>query len=201
MSPYSPDPAKESKVECPGEITRLLEQWQDGDTLAAESLSELIYGNLHRLAVGHMRREHRQLTLQPTALVHEVMARLLEKPPACLDRAHLYALAARMMRHFLVNQAESRMRQKRGGAAVHVTLNEDRSATESVDVDLLALNQSLESLGEIDPRKRDILEHYYFGGLTYPEIAHVTSLSRATVHRELRLARAFVGARLGVDTG
>jgi len=183
-----------------GDITRLLEQWQAGDELAAESLSELIYSNLHRLAVGHMRREQRQLTLQPTALVHEVMARLLEKPPACLDRTHLYALAARMMRNFLVNQAESRMRQKRGGAAVHVTLDEGRAPASSVDVDLLALNQSLESLGEIDPRKRDILEHYYFGGLTYPEIAHVTSLSRATVHRELRLARAFVGARLGEST-
>ena len=191
-----PDEVKE-KEEIPGDITRLLEQWQDGDELAAESLSELIYSNLHRLAVSHMRREKRQLTLQPTALVHEVMARLLEKPPACLDRAHLYALAARMMRNFLVNQAESRMRQKRGGAAIHVTLDEERSPGQNVDVDLLALNQSLESLGEVDPRKRDILEHFYFGGLTYPEIAHVTSLSRATVHRELRLARAFVGARLG----
>ncbi len=190
----------EEKAERSGDVTRLLEQWHDGDELAAESLSELIYSNLHRLAVSHMRRENRQLTLQPTALVHEVMARLLEKPPACLDRAHLYALAARMMRHFLVNQAESRMRQKRGGAAVHVTLSEERSPAAGIDVDLLALNQSLESLGEIDPRKRDILEHYYFGGLTYPEIAHVTSLSRATVHRELRLARAFVGARLGADT-
>ena len=191
-----PDEVKE-KEESPGDVTRLLEQWQDGDELAAESLSELIYSNLHRLAVSHMRRENRQLTLQPTALVHEVMARLLEKPPACLDRAHLYALAARMMRNFLVNQAESRMRQKRGGAAIHVTLDEEYSPGQNVDVDLLALNQSLESLGEVDPRKRDILEHFYFGGLTYPEIAHVTSLSRATVHRELRLARAFVGARLG----
>lgn len=187
---------KESKG---GDITRLLARWQDGDALAAEAISELIYHNLHKLAVSHMRREQRQLTLQPTALVHEVMAGLLEKPPACLDRAHLYALAARMMRHFLVNQAERRMRDKRGGRAVHVTLDESRAAAASVDVDLLALNQSLESLGEVDPRKRDILEHYYFGGLSYPEIAQVTSLSRATVHRELRLARAFVGARLGTE--
>lgn len=200
MSPDLPSRANEREDACPGEVTRLLGKWQDGDTLAGEALSELIYSNLHRLAVGHMRREHRQLTLQPTALVHEVMARLLDKPPDCVDRAHLYALAARMMRHFLVNQAESRMRQRRGGGAIHVTLDEERSAAESVDVDLIALNQSLESLGEIDPRKRDILEHFYFGGLTYPEIAHVTSLSRATVHRELRLARAFVGARLGADT-
>lgn len=108
-----------------------------------------------------------------------------------------------MMRHFLVNQAESRMRQKRGGDALHVTLDEGRSLSENpafnTDVDLLALNQSLESLGEVDPRKRDILEQFYFGGLTYPEIAHLTSLSRATVHRELRLAKAFIGARLGID--
>jgi len=179
-----------------GDITRLLIQWQAGDEDAAQMLSELIYSNLHRLAASHMRRENRQLTLQPTALVHEVMAQLLEKPPACLDRDHLYALAARMMRHFLVNQAESRMRQKRGGAAIHITLDEGQVGAQSVDVDLIALNQSLESLGELDPRKRDILEHYYFGGLTYPEIARVTSLSRATVHRELRLARAWVGARL-----
>ncbi len=192
-----PDPAETREEPSPGEITQLLESWQAGDHRAAEALSELIYTNLHRLAIGHMQQERRQLTLQPTVLVNEVMARLLEKPPACLDRAHLYALAARMMRHFLVNQAESRMRQKRGGGAIHITLNEDRSAAESVDVDLIALNQSLESLGKVDSRKRDILEHYYFGGLTYPEIAQVTSLSRATVHRELRLARAFVGARLG----
>ncbi len=199
MSADHSDPVEGKQVD-EQQITRLLMQWQDGDEAAAEALSELIYGNLHQLAVSHMRREHRQLTLQPTVLVNEVMARLLQKPPECLDRDHLYALAARMMRHFLVNQAESRLRQKRGGAAVHVRLDDAHASTESVDVDLLALNQSLETLGEFDPRKRDILEHYYFGGLTYPEIARVTRLSRATVHRELRLARAWVGARLGAAT-
>ncbi len=199
MSGDFPDPV-DVKEPTEEDITRLLVQWQAGDEGAAESLSELIYSNLHRLAVSHMRRESRQLTLQPTALVHEVMERLLEKPPDCLDRDHLYALAARMMRHFLVNQAESRMREKRGGAAVHVQLEDEHASTRSIDVDLLALNQSLETLGEFDPRKRDILEHFYFGGLTYPEIARVTSLSRATVHRELRLARAWVGAQLGTGT-
>ncbi len=196
MNPETPATC-EGEQPTEGEITQLLTRWQGGDELAANSLSELIYSNLHRLAMSHIRREHRQPTLQATELVHEVMERLLNNPPACLDRAHLYALAARMMRNFLVNQAESRMRQKRGGDVLHVTLDEARSPASNVDVDLLALNQSLESLGEVDPRKRDILEYFYFGGLTYPEIARVTSLSRATVHRELRLARAFVGARLG----
>ncbi len=200
MSAKSPDPSETEKAPVDGDITRLLTQWQEGDKEAVETLSELIYSNLHRLAASHMRRESRQLTLQPTALVHEVMAQLLQKPPEVLDRGHLYALAARMMRHFLVNQAEARMRQKRGGAALHVELNEELVAAQGVDVDLLALNQSLEALGELDPRKRDILEHFYFGGLTYPEIAHVTGLSRATVHRELRLARAWVGARLATGS-
>ncbi len=197
MTAKSPHQHDENKGHVDGDITRLLSQWQAGDEEAAETLSELIYSNLHRLAASHMRRERRQLTLQPTALVHEVMAQLLQKPPAALDRSHLYALAARMMRHFLVNQAEARMRQKRGGAAIHVQLDEELVSAKGVDVELLALNQSLESLGELDPRKRDILEHHYFGGLSYPEIAQVTGLSRATVHRELRTARAWVGARLG----
>lgn len=180
------------------EVTSLLQRWRSGDENAAELLSELIYHQLHRLAVSQMQREARRVTLQPTALVHEVVAQLLDSPaPDAVNREHLYALSARMMRHFLINQANRRQRAKRGGGATHVSLREGVvAADDGADTDLLTLNQLLESLGEQDTRKRDILELYYFGGLSYPEIARATRLSRATVHRELRAARAWVAARL-----
>lgn len=178
------------------DITRLLVDWQAGDKDAADLLAELIYHKLHQLAVAQMNRESRQLTIQPTALVHEVMAQLLEKPPDCVDRGHLYALAARMMRNFLINQAKGRLRDKRGGAAVHVELDDNLVGSGDADLEFLAVNQAMESLGRFDPRKLDMLEHFYFGGLSYPEIARLHALSRATVHRELRLARAWIAAQL-----
>ena len=180
-----------------GDITALLSRWRSGDEVAAERLSELVYNQLHRLATAQMNREMRQVTLQPTALVHEVVLQLLDGPaPDCDSREHLYALSARMMRHFLINQANHRLRAKRGGGVTHVALRDEQVPGTDPDTDFMALNEALDALGERDSRKRDILELYYFGGLSYPEIARVSELSRATVHRELRAGRAWIAAQL-----
>ncbi|NKI35780.1 RNA polymerase subunit sigma-70 [Wenzhouxiangella sp. XN79A] len=182
----------------PAEITRLLADWKAGSDAAGDLLSTLVYQRLREIAGGQMQHELHQVTLQPTAVVHEVVMQLLDRPPACESRDHLFALAARMMRNFLINHAKQRMAQKRGGQAVRVTLDESSVAGSDPNVDLLALEAAMEALGKRDPAKLDMLELHYFGGLGYDELVRVTGRSRASVHRDLRMARAFVASRLGV---
>ena len=185
----------------PEEITRLLQDWSEGDQDAGEMLSTIVYQRLREIAAGQMRREARQLTLQPTALVHEVVLQLLADPPACENREHLFALAARMMRNFLINEAKRRGAQKRGGDAVRVTLDEGALGAHCLDVDVLALDRALDDLADRDPVKYRLVELHYFGGLSYDEMAAVTQRSRASVHRDLRMARAFVSSRLAPAPG
>jgi len=181
----------------PEHITRLLADWNAGDSEAGKTLSAIVYQRLREIAAGQMSQESRQLTLQPTALVHEVVLQLLDKPPECESREHLFALAARMMRNYLVNQAKKRMTRKRGGEVFRVELDEESVAARDPGVDVLALDQALDELEKRDPRKRELIELHYFGGLSYDEMARATGRSRATVHRDLRMARAFVSVRLG----
>jgi RNA polymerase sigma factor (TIGR02999 family) len=183
----------------PEQITQLLADWTAGDAQAGEVLSAIVYQRFREIAAGQMSRESRQLTLQPTALVHEVVLQLLADRPDCESREHLFALAARMMRNYLVNQANKRMAAKRGGDAVRVALDEERVAARDPGIDVLALDQALDALEQRDPRKRELLELHYFGGLSYDEMARATGRSRATVHRELRMARAFVSSRLTAE--
>jgi RNA polymerase sigma factor (TIGR02999 family) len=164
-------------------------------------LSTIVYQRLREIASGQMRREARQLTLQPTALVHEVVLQLLADPPACDNREHLFALAARMMRNFLINEAKRRGAQKRGGDAVRVILDEGALGAHCLDVDVLALDRALDDLADRDPAKYRLVELHYFGGLSYDEMAAVTQRSRASVHRDLRMARAFVSSRLAPAPG
>ncbi len=174
----------------------MLSEWYEGDDQAGEALAELIYGELRRMAQVYMKRENQANTLQPTALVNEVVLKLMRDRPDCNDRAHLFALSARIMRHFLANQARARSRIKRGSNPCSVTLQEDSLAQSDPDIELLDLCEALDALGQFDPRKRDVLELHYFGGLSYPDIASLHKISRATVHRELQTARAWVAARL-----
>ncbi|MEZ5895148.1 MAG: sigma-70 family RNA polymerase sigma factor [Parvularculaceae bacterium] len=176
------------------EITGLLNDWGKGDAGAGEALTPLVYDELHRCAERLFRGERPGHTLQPTALVHEAYARLVYVDVSWRDRAHFYALAARMMKRLLINHANARLAAKRGGDAVHVTLNEEQAAC--IDAPLIELTDALAELEATDARKAELIELKYFGGLTTEEIAAVTGLSVATIGRDLRFARAWLKDKL-----
>ena len=180
-----------------GDITRLIGDWQAGDSGAAEHLCQLLYQHLHQIAVRRLRGEARQVTLQPTVLVHEVVVELLRSAPEVNDQSHLLALASRMMRQFLIDEARRRSAQRRGGDQLQVTLDAERLGQSDTAIDLVELDTALGRLETIDPRKARAIELYYFGGLDYNELAAELEISRATAHRELRFARAFIAAELG----
>lgn len=180
-----------------GQITELLNQWTGGDRQACEALAPLIYEELHKLARTIFRSEKRGHTLQPTALVHEAYARLVDVDVAWQSRAHFYSLAARMMRRLLVNHANAHNAAKRGDGAVRVTLADEHAADEAADADLLDLDQALTKLAAVDERKAELIQLQYFGGLSFREMEAVTGLSSSTLDRELRLARAWMKAQLG----
>lgn len=178
----------------------LLQRWRGGDTAAGNELAELVYGNLRRLANSYMRNERPSHTLTPTALVHEAYVRLAGSPLSGEDRAHFLALAAREMRHVLVDHARTRNRDKRGGGLWQkVTLDEaHRISTEST-IDMLVLQAALDRLSEVDPRKAQLVDLICFGGLKVEEAASVLQVSTATVGREWRMARAWLQHELKHD--
>ncbi len=185
----------ESMME-PSGVTQLLNRWIDGDKEALESVTPLVYDELRRIARGVFARERDGHTLEPTALVHEAYARLIDVNSTWQNRAHFYALAARMMRRLLVNHAKARSANKRGGDALRVTLHEESVGAQSMDEDVLALDAALAELAAFDERKARVLEAHYFGGLTQPETAAVLDISESTVRRELRVAKAWLRKRL-----
>ena len=185
----------ESMME-PSGVTQLLNRWIDGDKEALESVTPLVYDELRRIARGVFARERDGHTLEPTALVHEAYARLIDVNSTWQNRAHFYALAARMMRRLLVNHAKARSANKRGGDALRVTLHEESVGAQSMDEDVLALDAALAELAAFDERKACVLEAHYFGGLTQPETAAVLDISESTVRRELRVAKAWLRKRL-----
>ena len=178
-------------------MSRLISDWQAGDASAAESLCQLLYQRLHQMAVGRLRGEARQVTLQPTVLVHEVVVELLHNAPEVNNQSHLLALASRMMRQFLIEEARRRGAQRRGGDQLQVTLDAEHLGQSDTAIDLIELDAALGRLETIDPRKARAIELHYFGGLDYNELAAELEVSCATAHRELRFARAFIAAELG----
>jgi RNA polymerase sigma-70 factor, ECF subfamily len=177
----------------PREITRLLQAWGAGDPAALDRLAPLIYGELHRMAGRHMRRERSADTLQTTALVHETFLRLVDaKNAGWQDRAHFFAIAAQMMRRILVDRARARASGKRGGGAAHVNLDESIDAVPNRDGDLISLDESLDALARQDPRKARVVELRFFGGLNVEEIAEVLKISARSVMRDWSLARAWL---------
>jgi RNA polymerase sigma factor (TIGR02999 family) len=174
------------------EITQLLNQWAKGDDRALASVTPLVYDELKRIAGRVFSRERPSHTLQPTALVHEAYEKLVGVEGEWQDRAHFFALAARMMRRLLVNHANSRSAQKRGGEAVLVTLNESLVASHAPEEDVLELDAALAKLAQRDERKAQVLELHYFGGLNQPQIGHVLEVSESTVRRELRVAKVWL---------
>ena len=180
------------------EVTRLLHQWREGSTLARERLADLIYDELHRIAQARMRAEDPGHTLQSTALVHEAYMRLVGSDVDWVDRGHFLASAARTMRRVLTDHARAKTRRKRGGGSLdRVTLANLPAEDEDADqLDLLALDEALEELEARDSRKAAAVEMHYYAGLSYEEVAKALDVSPVTVHRDLRMARAWLRDRL-----
>jgi RNA polymerase sigma factor (TIGR02999 family) len=174
-------------------VTSLLLAWADGDEGALNQLVPLVHRELRRLAQGAMSRERPHQTLQPTALVNEVYLRLVDmKNVRWTDRAHFFALSARLMRRILVDIARSRRYQKRGGGAPTVRLDEARITAPERGEDLVALDEALQRLAELDPRRSQVVELRFFGGLGVEEVADVLNVSRHTVMRDWTLARTWL---------
>lgn len=179
-----------------GAITSLLGAWADGDQTALEKLTPLVYAELRRRARDYMARERGGHTLQPTALVNEVFVRLVQsdglRPH---DRVHFYALSAQMMRRILISAARARDAGKRGGHDLRVTLDDEASGT-GRDADLVRLDDALEELVKLDPRKARVVELRFFGGLTVEETAEVLNISAESVHRDWRFAKSWLTREL-----
>lgn len=178
-------------------VTRLLSAWRSGDSNALERLTPLIYEELRDRARRYMRRERPGHTLQATAVVHEAFVRLVDMNVSWQDRAHFFAVAARLMRRILVDHAKSRVRAKRGGGtAITNSLEElgdiDVGPATAGDIDVLEIDDALERLASHNARLAETVELHYFGGLTYQEISETLKISEATVDRDLRLAKAWI---------
>jgi RNA polymerase sigma factor (TIGR02999 family) len=177
-------------------ITQLLRQWGSGDKEALNHLMPVVYDQLHQLAARSLRREHPNHSLAATALVNEAYLRLVDADVAWQDRVHFFAVSARLLRRILVDYARAGHRQKRGGNAEMVPLEEAIVVGPESLAGLLELDTALKSLAAQDPRKSEIVELLCFGGLTYDETAAALNISPATVHRELKLARAWLHREL-----
>jgi len=181
----------------PGDVTRLLQAWNGGSEKALDELVPLVYRELRGLAGAYLRRERREHTLQPTALVHEAYMRLVQdKEAPGQSHAQFFAIAANLMRQILVNHAKRHRALKRGGGN-KVTLDEGAAAVQPATVDMIALDEALRNLAELDPRQSRIVELRFFGGLTEEEIAEVLKVSPITVKRDWRVARAVLHQQLG----
>ena len=185
---------------APSEITGLLVAWSDGDQAALEKLLPLIERELHRIARHFMRRENPRHTLQTTALVNEAYLKLCDQTRVrWQNRAHFFAIAARIMRRILLNHARDQHRDKRGGHAVQVSLSEVAVMGEEKSAEVIALDEALVRLAEFDPRKARVVELRHFGGLTAAETAEVLGVSIVTVERDWRAAKAWLAREVRSD--
>lgn len=180
-----------------GDITMILQRWDTDRQAVVEALTPIVYNELHKIAAAYLRRQRPDHTLQPTALVNEAYMRLVKHKSANFqDRAHFYALAARMMRHILVDAARARLAEKRGsGNKVQLDTNLKVPGA-ARGVDFLAIHDALDKLQVHDPRVAQVVELRYFGGLKLEEIAEAMSLSLATVKRDLTLGVAWLRGTL-----
>ena len=184
-----------------GTVSELLVAWSDGDIGAREALVPLVHRELRRRAAAHLRRERRDHTLQPTALVNEAYVRLLGQQRASwVNRAQFFAVAAQIMRRILVDYARERQAAKRPGG-IRVTLDEAARVEPAIECELLMLHEALEALARLDERQAHIVELKYFGGLSEEDVAAVLSLSRATITREWQSARAWLYRRMTKGRG
>jgi RNA polymerase sigma factor (TIGR02999 family) len=178
-------------------ITQLLARWNDGDEQALEQLMPLVYDELHRLAANYLRKERRQHTLQPTALVNELYLKISDQQRTnWRNRAQFFGVAAQLMRRILVDHARAHYTSKRGSGRFCVSLKDNAAFGAQPDADLMSLHEVLKRLEEIDPTQSKIVELRFFGGLTIEETAEVMQISHATVEREWKTAKAFLKREL-----
>jgi RNA polymerase sigma factor (TIGR02999 family) len=175
-----------------GAVTLLLREWQGGNEQALNQLMPLVYDQLRGLARHYMRGERQEHTLRPTAVVHEAYLRLADTDAPFSDRVHFYAVAATVMRHILLDWAKSHRRAKRGGGAINVELEENSAISWDDPESIVEIDRLLERLTAFDARKAKITEMIFFGGMTYVETAEFLGISDVTVHRELKMAKAWM---------
>ena len=176
----------------PQDVTQLLQAWSRGDSSALEKLTPLVYKELHRLAHHYMGRENPGHTLQTTALVNEAYLRLVSNQASWQNRSHFFAISAQLMRQILVDFARSRHRQKRGAGLEPVSLDEAAMLSGEREPDLVALDDALNALAAVDPRKSRVVELRFFGGLSVEETAEAMNVSTDTVIRDWRLAKLWL---------
>jgi RNA polymerase sigma factor (TIGR02999 family) len=180
-----------------GNITQLLKEYQSGNKNALDEMFPLVYGELRRLATSRLRGERSDHTLQPTALVHEAYLRLVEQHSAdWQNRARFFGLAAEMMRRILVNHAVKNNADKRFGNQTRLALDEIIDFTQGQDVNIILIDEALNTLASFDPKQAKIVELKFFAGLTNEEIAEVLEISDSTVKREWRIAKAWLHDQL-----
>jgi RNA polymerase sigma factor (TIGR02999 family) len=184
-------------MQVPANFTQLLTEWRSGHPQALERLTPLVYDELRRLARNYMRAERGSHTLQATAVVHEAFMRLIQANVALQDRGHFFALASRLMRRVLVDHAKSRSRIKRNFGGRDFIAEDAAEHVPPRDFDVVALDDAIEGLQQMEPRLAQVIELHYFGGMTYDQIAAAVGTSAATVHRDIRLARAWLLNEIG----
>jgi RNA polymerase sigma-70 factor, ECF subfamily len=192
MATLAPEPPRSDNS-----ITAMLAQLSAGNRDVEALLIPQIYGELRRLAAHYMRFERGNHTLQPTALVNEAYARLVQQPQIpWQSRAHFFATASQLMRHILVDHARAHQANKRGGMQRQVTLTEAVLQSENRTIDVLILNEALDRLAQFDARQARIVELHFFGGLSFPEISLLLDLSERTVNRSWSMSRAWLKGEL-----
>jgi len=183
------------------EITARLIAWNGGDAAALDDVINAVYRELRRMADRYLRMEHPEHSLQPTALVHEAYLRLIDQTQVnWQNRAHFFGVAAQMMRRILVDHARTKQREKRGGSARTLSLDEVLDVGKGRPADLVALDEALEGLTGIDPRKGRVVEMRFFGGLSVEETAAVLDVSPQTVMRDWKLAKAWLYQEIKRDS-
>jgi RNA polymerase sigma factor (TIGR02999 family) len=181
-----------------GEVTKLLQDWSNGEVQALDRLVPQIHRELRKLAASYLRKERPDHTLQPTALVNEAFLKLVDQRAVrWQNRAHFFGIAAQAMRRILVDHARAHGAGKRGDGARRVPLEDAAVIGGAIDIDLLALDEALTRLAAIDPQQSRVVELRFFGGLTMEETAEVMHISPATVGREWRMAKAWLFAEMG----
>jgi RNA polymerase sigma factor (TIGR02999 family) len=184
----------------PNQVTELLQGWRDGDQRALDALLPLVYKELRRLAHFQLRKERPDHTLQSAALVNEAYLRLVgAAPPLWEGRTHFFAIASQLMRQILVDYARRRRAGKRGGSVCMLSLDDAIEKARGKEVDVVALDDALQRLAEIDPRQSRIVEMRFFGGLTLEEISAALEIAPATVQRDWTAARAWLHREISRD--
>jgi RNA polymerase sigma-70 factor, ECF subfamily len=186
-------------MSSPEAVTALLKQWSDGSKEALDRLMPVVYSQLRKLAAHILRSERPDHTLRATELVHEAYLKLIDSDIPWQNRVHFYAVAAKVLRHILVDHAKAHRREKRGGDAERIPLDEALVVGPETSSEVVELDEALKRLSLNDERKSQVVELTFFGGMTHEEIAAVLQISPKTVQRELRVAKAWLHRELRAD--